>query len=189
MGGENPENVNTVMKGLQEKLTDLGLHIPESKCQRLAQEVKFLGPWWVRGAASVPPNTLRQLSSMEVQQILGTLRYWQKHIPGFSIIARPLYNLLKKGKAWEWTEQHANTLELLINDLRLFQQLEPVHPTDPIHVEYGFSEHGSHYNLWQTDQVAQRDHESFVPVLLFILKQDIQILRKDYCPWYKQYNR
>lgn len=177
------------MKGLQEKSTDLGLDIPESKCQGLTQEVRFLGPWGVRGAASVLLNTLRQLSTMEVRQILGTLTYWQNQIPEFSIITRPLYNLLKKGKAWEWTEQHANTLGLLINDLRLFQQLGPLHPTDPVHVEYSFSEHGSHCNFGQRNQMAQRYHESFVPDLLCILKQDIQTLRKDCCPWYKQYNR
>lgn len=33
--------------------------------------------------------------------------------------------------------------------MRLFQQLDPIHPTYPIHIEWGFSEHGSHCNLWQ----------------------------------------
>ncbi|KAK4819789.1 hypothetical protein QYF61_011389 [Mycteria americana] len=53
------------------------------------------------------------------------------------------------GKSWEWTEQHTSALDLLIEELRLFQQLGPIHLTDPIHVEWGFSEHGSHCNLWQ----------------------------------------
>lgn len=67
----------------------------------------------------------------------------------WGFFAHPLYNLLKKGKSWEWTEQHTNALELLIKELRLFQQLGPVYLTDPIHVECEFREHGSHCNLWQ----------------------------------------
>ncbi|GAB0208371.1 pol-like protein ENS-3 [Grus japonensis] len=156
IGGENSEEVGHTMEGIQEKLITLGLDIPPSKCQGPAQEVKFLGVWWIKGAASIPPNTLEKIehgqnpsSVKDLQQVLGTLGYWCKHIPGFSIIARPLYNLLRKGKSWEWTKQHETALELLIRELRLFQQLGPLHPTDPIHVEWGFSEHGSHCNLWQ----------------------------------------
>ncbi|GAB0208996.1 pol-like protein ENS-3 [Grus japonensis] len=156
IGGKNSEEVRHTMEGIQEKLITLGLDIPPSKCQGPAQEVKFLGVWWIKGAASVPPDALEKIehgqnpsSIKELQQVLGSLSYWRKHIPGFSIIARPLYNLLRKGKSWEWTKQHETALELLTRELRLFQQLGPLHPTDPIHVEWGFSEHGSHCNLRQ----------------------------------------
>lgn len=156
IGGKNQEGVRDTMENIRKTLLDLGLEIPDSKCQGPAQEVKFLGVWWVNGAASVPQDTLEKIehgqnpsSVKELQQVLGTLSYWRKHIPGFAIIARPLYNLLKRGKSWEWTEQHTSALESLIKELRLFQQLGPIHPTDPIHVEWGFSEHGSHCNLWQ----------------------------------------
>ncbi|NXN81012.1 TF26 protein, partial [Bombycilla garrulus] len=138
IGGESQESVQDMMQNIRKTLSDLGLEIPDSKCQGPAQEVKFLGVWWIKGAASVPQDTLKKIehgqnpsSTKELQQVLGTLSYWRKHIPGFSIIARPLYCLLKKGKSWEWTEQHTNALELLIKELRLFQQLGPIHPTDP----------------------------------------------------------
>ncbi|NWI62347.1 TF29 protein, partial [Todus mexicanus] len=138
IGGENPEEVKQAMENIREKLTALGLDIPPSKCQGPAQEVKFLGVWWIKGAASVPPDTLEKIehgqnpaSKKELQQTLGTLGYWRKHIPGFSVIAHPLYNLLKGGKSWEWTEQHETALNLLVKELRLFQQLGPLHPVDP----------------------------------------------------------
>ena len=155
IGGEKPEEVRHAMENIQEKLTALGLHIPPSKCQGPAQEFKFLGVWWIKGAASVPLDTLEKIehgqnpASKKELQVLGTSNYWCKHIPGSSIIAHPLYNLLKKGRSWEWTEQHEIALDLLIKELSLFQQLGPVHPGDSIHVEWGFSEHGSHCNLWQ----------------------------------------
>ncbi|NXM33553.1 TF26 protein, partial [Oxyruncus cristatus] len=138
IGGNDQESVKSTMKTIQEALTELGLEVPEAKCQGLAQEIRFLGVWWIKGAASVPPDTLDKTehgqnpsSVKELQEILGTLGYWCKHIPGFSIIAHPLYNLLRKGKSWEWTEQRTNYYKLLIKETRLFQQLGPIHLTDP----------------------------------------------------------
>ncbi|KFP80994.1 hypothetical protein N311_03699, partial [Apaloderma vittatum] len=138
IGGVDVEGVRCAMEAVREKLVALGLDIPPSKCQRPTKEVKFLGVWWIKGAASIPPDTLEQIeqrqnpsSTKELQQILGTLGYWHKHIPGFSPIAHPLYNLLRKGKSREQTKQHQEVLELLMKERRLFQQLGPLHPTDP----------------------------------------------------------
>ena len=57
--------------------------------------------------------------------------------------------MLKKGKSWEWTDQHTNALESLIKELRLFQQLGPIRLIDSAYVEWGFNEQGSHCNLRQ----------------------------------------
>lgn len=60
----------------------MGLEVPETKCQGLAQEVKFLGVWWIKRAASVPEDTLEKMehgqdpsSVKELQEILGTLGF------------------------------------------------------------------------------------------------------------------
>jgi len=154
IGGEQFDTVKQATDVVTLHLTTLGLEIPPSKCQGPAQEVKFLGVWWIKGAFSIAPDTLEKIEQgqdpsnvKELQQVLGTLVYCRKHVPGFSIIARPLYNLLRKKKSWEWTNQHSNALETLVKELRLFQQLGPVHPSDPIRMEWGFSEHGSHCNV------------------------------------------
>ncbi|KFW10336.1 hypothetical protein N326_05299, partial [Eurypyga helias] len=133
-GGKNQESVRATMENIRGTLLELGLEMPDSTCQGPAQEFKFLGVWWIKGVASVPQDTLERIewgqnpSSVKELQVLGALGYWCKHIPGFSVIAHPL---LRKGESWEWTEQHTNALELLIEELRLFQRLGPIHPTDP----------------------------------------------------------
>ncbi|PKU43507.1 hypothetical protein llap_6182 [Limosa lapponica baueri] len=127
IGREDQESMKGMMENFREMLLDLGLEVPDSKCQGSAQEVKFLGVWWIKGAASVLQDTLKKIehgqnpsSVKELQQVLAILGYWRKHIPGFSIIAHPLYSLLKKGKSWEWTGRHTKALELLMKELRLF---------------------------------------------------------------------
>lgn len=82
-------------------------------------------------------------SKKELHQLMGTLRYWRKHVPGFSIIARPLYSLLWKGKPWGWKLDHQEVIKTLIEELKTYQLLGPVHPHDPIIVEWGFAEHGT----------------------------------------------
>ncbi|NXB69163.1 TF28 protein, partial [Struthidea cinerea] len=108
------------------------------KIQKPSQEVKFLGIWWKGGMTCIPPDTLTSSdqikmpeSRKDLQHVLGLLVFWRKHIPDFSIIARPLYNLLRKGVKWEWTASQEEALQLLIFEATAQQALGPIHPTDP----------------------------------------------------------
>ncbi|KFR00517.1 hypothetical protein N306_11885, partial [Opisthocomus hoazin] len=123
IGGEQFDTVKQAMDAVTLQLTTLGLEIPPSKCQGPSQEVKFLGVWWIKGALSIPPDTLQKIEPgqdpsnvKELQQVLGTLVHWCKNVLGFSITARLLYNLLRKKKSWGWTNQHPNALETLVKE-------------------------------------------------------------------------
>ena len=41
----------------------------------------------------------------DVQKFLGLANYYCRFIEGFVSIARPLYDMVKKDKKWEWTEK------------------------------------------------------------------------------------
>ncbi|KFW92388.1 hypothetical protein N336_03296, partial [Phalacrocorax carbo] len=131
--GDNQQTVERGMEKIVDKLTSLGLEIPTPKRQGPGQGVKFLGVWWIKGAVSTPPDSLQESEEGRTpeSEVLGTLGYWRKHIPGFSIIARPPYNLLQKGVRWEWDHSHDQASQTSVAELRLFQQLGPVHPHDP----------------------------------------------------------
>ena len=95
-GAEGPESITGAMKTVWATLIKLGLEVPESKCQGPAREVKFQGVWWVAGAASLPPESLEKKesghnpsSTLELQQVQGTVKSWRNHSPAFSVIARP----------------------------------------------------------------------------------------------------
>lgn len=156
MGGEEEKAVRITVQDIQNKLNEEGIEVPSAKCQGPSKEVKFLGTWWIAGQAVIPNETITKLDTIstpttkkELQQIMGTLGYWRNHVPGFSIIARPLYTLMKKHQNWEQLDNHQQALQTLIEELKTYQSLEPVHPSDSMIVEWGFAEHRTHCNLFQ----------------------------------------
>ncbi|KAF1437457.1 Retrovirus-related Pol polyprotein from transposon 17.6, partial [Spheniscus demersus] len=114
------------------------VEVPPEKCQGPSREVKFLGTWWIAGSAAIPPDTLSKIEQLqmpqfrkELQQLMSTLVYWRKHIPGFSIIAHPLYSVLQKGKPWKRNPELEEAVKTLIQELKTYQSLEPVHAPQP----------------------------------------------------------
>lgn len=156
IGGDQLTAVKTTHDRIINHLEGLGLTIPPDKIQSPAAEVKFLGIWWKGGMACIPQDTLSALDKLkmpenkkELQHALGLLVFWRKHIPDFSIIARPLYDLLRKGVSWEWTPVHEEALQLLIFEAVTHQALGPIHPSDPVQIEWGFAQSGLTIHLWQ----------------------------------------
>ena len=41
----------------------------------------------------------------DIQKFLGLANYYHQFIESFAAIARPLYNMVKKDKKWDWTEK------------------------------------------------------------------------------------
>ncbi|KFQ47824.1 hypothetical protein N334_13841, partial [Pelecanus crispus] len=138
VGGKEIEGVQSTQNNIISHLESLGLTIPPKKIETPSNEVKFLGIWWNGGMTCIPPDTLCSLdeikmpmSKKKLQHALGLLVFWRKHIPDFSIIVRPLYDLLQKGAQWEWTEPHEEALQLLVFEATAHQALGPIHPLDP----------------------------------------------------------
>ena len=44
-------------------------------------------------------------SVKDVQKFLELANYYHRFIEGFAMVARPLHNLVKKDKKWNWTEK------------------------------------------------------------------------------------
>ena len=156
IGGSDAAAVGQTQTEIITHLENLGLQIPAEKVQLPSSEVKFLGIWWRGGTVCIPPETLTTLEEVkspenkkELQHALGLLVFWRKHIPDFSIIARPLYDLTRKRATWDWTPVHEEALKLLIFEAGVYQALGPIHPTDPFQIEWGFAIHGLSIHMWQ----------------------------------------
>jgi hypothetical protein len=61
-----------------------------------------------------PPTTVRQ-----IQSFLGLAGYYQRFIPDFSRIAKPMTELLKKGVKFEWSQKCEDAFHALMQHLTI----------------------------------------------------------------------
>jgi hypothetical protein len=105
---EHEEHLRLVLGTLREHQ----LYGKFSKCQFWLKEVGFLGHVLSSGGVSVDPSLIRSImehkaptNPTEVRSFLGLARYYRKFVECFSSIARPMTQLLKKDKKFEWTDK------------------------------------------------------------------------------------
>jgi hypothetical protein len=100
----------THLKLVLETLREHQLYAKFSKCEFWLKEVRFLGHVLSAGGFFVDPKKIQSVMDWEapttqtqVRSFLGLAGYYRKFVEGFSSIARPLTQLLKKDKKFEWT--------------------------------------------------------------------------------------
>jgi hypothetical protein len=105
---EHAEHLRLVLGTLHEHQ----LYAKFSKCEFWLKEVGFLGHVISAGGVSVDPSKITSImerkaptNPTKVRAFLGLAGYYQKFVEGFSSIARPLTQLLKKDKKFNWTEK------------------------------------------------------------------------------------
>jgi hypothetical protein len=105
---EHAEHLRLVLGTLREHQ----LYAKFSKCEFWLKEVGFLGHVLSAGGVFVDPSKITCImerkaptNPTEVRAFLGLAGYYRKFVEGFSSIACPLTQLLKKDKKFEWTEK------------------------------------------------------------------------------------
>jgi hypothetical protein len=100
----------THLKLVLETLREHQLYAKFSKCEFWLKEVGFLGHVLSAGGVLVDPKKIQSVMDWEapttqtkVRSFLGLAGYYRKFVEGFSSIARPMTQLLKKDKKFEWT--------------------------------------------------------------------------------------
>lgn len=104
--GDHMEKVKRVLRAL----AGAGLHLDPTKSAFATQEVKYLG-FIVRAGEGIAcdPEKQRVIREWEapttvkgVQSFLRFANYYRIFIPNFSLVARPLTELTKKGRTFVW---------------------------------------------------------------------------------------
>ncbi|SJL16565.1 uncharacterized protein ARMOST_20091 [Armillaria ostoyae] len=88
-----------------------GITLSPTKCHFFNSSILLLGHKVSRLGLSTHQEKVRAIMELthptkvsELQTFLGMLVYFQSFIPYFTDWMTPLFDLLKKGKAWEWTK-------------------------------------------------------------------------------------
>ena len=115
-----PEEHLERLECLLQRLKDANLKLKPSKCQLFQRRVSFLGhvvsaegiqtdPEKIRLIAEWPaPRTLK-----EVRGFLGLTGYYRRFIYGYSEIVSPLHALMKKNRAFAWSDECQASFEEL----------------------------------------------------------------------------
>ncbi|KAK1645170.1 hypothetical protein QYE76_062975 [Lolium multiflorum] len=96
------------------------LYAKFSKCEFWLKEVGFLGHILSAGGIAVDPAKIKTVAEWKapttqtkVRAFLGLAGYYRRFVEGFSSIARPMTQLLKKDKKFEWTDKCEESFQKL----------------------------------------------------------------------------
>ena len=120
VGTETKEGHDELVAEVIKRLEENKLYVKPEKCKWKVKEVEFLGvviglegikmeKEKVKGVLEWPtPKCIK-----DVQKFLGLANYYCRFIEGFATVARPLYDLVKKDKKWEWIEREEKAFKEL----------------------------------------------------------------------------
>ncbi|KAK1608210.1 hypothetical protein QYE76_031883 [Lolium multiflorum] len=113
---EHEQHLEAVLETLREHK----LYAKFSKCEFWLKEVGFLGHILSAGGIAVDPAKIKTVAEWkapttqtEVRAFLGLAGYYRRFVEGFSSIARPMTQLLKKDKKFEWTDKCEESFQQL----------------------------------------------------------------------------
>ncbi|KFZ46431.1 hypothetical protein N321_05381, partial [Antrostomus carolinensis] len=101
-----------------------GFAIKQSKVKGSAQEIKFLGIKWQDGRRQIPMDVINKITAMspptnkkEAQAFLGVVSFWRMHIPHYSEIMSPLYQVTQKKNDFTWGPEKWQAFELIKQEI------------------------------------------------------------------------
>ena len=120
VGTETEEEHDELVAEVIRRLEENDLYVKLEKCKWKVKEVEFLGvvigpegmkmeEEKVKGVLEWPtPKCVK-----DMQKFLGLANYYCRFIEGFALVARPLHDMVKKDKKWDWTERQKKVLKEL----------------------------------------------------------------------------
>jgi len=162
------EVLDRVFKLLVENMLELRLN----KCCFLYEEVEFLG--YVITAKGIQPSNSGIVAVKEfptpkcirdVQSFLGLCSYFRKFVKDFSLIAGPLYDLVKKGITFEFGPKQKEAFEMLKTRLTSMPILSIYNPGDETELHCDASSRGFGAVLLQ-----RKSDKKFHPIFYFSRK-------------------
>ncbi|KAK4819554.1 hypothetical protein QYF61_007065 [Mycteria americana] len=156
--GNTAEEVFEKGKKIVQILLKAGFAIKQSKVKGPAQEIQFLGIRWQDGRRQIPMDVINKITAMspptskkETQAFLGVLGFWRMHIPNYSLIVSPLYQVTWKKNDFKWGPEQRQAFEQIKREIVHAVALGPVWAGQDVkNVLYtAAGENGPTWSLWQ----------------------------------------
>jgi ribonuclease HI len=134
------------------------------------REIKFLGHTISQDGISVDPEKVQEVMNWkppttvwQIRSFLGLAGYYQRFIPDFSRIAKPMTELLKKGVKYEWSQKCENAFHTLRQHLTTAPVLAQPDNTKSFDVYCDASSTGLGCVLMQDNRVIAYTSRAFMP--------------------------
>jgi len=108
VGMETEDEYDEIVTEVIRILEENDLYIKPEKCKWKVREIGFLGvvirPEGIKMEREKVKGVLEWPTPKyvkDVQKFLGLANYYYQFIPGFTLIARPLHDMVKKNRKWE----------------------------------------------------------------------------------------
>jgi hypothetical protein len=155
------DDLETLRKRTKQVLQILKTHdlyLKPEKCDFEKQQVDYLGFIIKPGEISMDPSKLSGISDWpspktvkQVRSFLGFCNFYRRFIYRFSHMAKPLTELTKKGKPFEWTQECEAAFQLMKAQFLKAPVLRMPDPTQPLYLETDASLNASGGVLMQKD--------------------------------------
>ena len=114
------EKLTWITRMVLEKLQGNNLFLKAKKCKFYKTKIEYLGMIIEEGRISMDPVKLGGIRDWptpttvkQVQSFLGFRNFYKKFISHYSDLARPLNDLTKKDKKFEWTTECQKVFDIL----------------------------------------------------------------------------
>ena len=165
----NLEDLARYERIVLQKLRENDLYLKPKKCEFREPKVEYLGMVIKEGQISMDPVKLGGIRDWpipttvkEVRSFLGFGNFYHRFIRGFSELAQPLNDLLKKDKKFEWTPNQQHAFETLKKQFTEEPVLMMPDHSKPFQIEVDASKYATGAILTQTDSNGNRHPCAFI---------------------------
>ena len=169
LSAKTKEQLRENTKRVLQRLMVNDLYLKPKKCEFCKEKIEWLGMVIQEGKIAMDPGKLKGIQDWpapttvkQVQGFLGFRNFYRCFIRGFSEIARPLNELLKKDRKFEWTTE----CQQAFDDLKTRFTSEPVlmmpDQTKPFQIKCDASKYVLGAILTQIDSNGNRHPCAFI---------------------------
>ena len=120
VGTESEEGHDELVAEVIKRLEENDLYVKPEKCKWKVKEVGFLEVVIRPGGIKMEEEKVKGVlewpmpkSVKYIQKLLGLANYYCQFIEGFATVVRPLHDLVKKDKKWDWMEKEKKAFKKL----------------------------------------------------------------------------